>query len=94
MIEANKAVALRFVTALGKGDVDTLGAVMADEMQAVATGTCLLSGTRSRTDICAAAGMLGQMTRGGIEFSILTVTAEADRVSVECRSLALPSTNA
>lgn len=84
MLEANKAVALSFVTALGKGDVSGVTAVISEDIEAIATGTCLLSGTRSHADICSAAGLLGLMTKGGIEFKILAVTAEADRVAVEC----------
>lgn len=84
MVEANKAVALGFVTALGKGDVPGIATVISQDIEAIATGTCLLSGTRNHADICAAAGLLGLMTKGGIEFKILAVTAEEDRVAVEC----------
>ncbi len=79
----NKAVVTRFIQALGSGDADTIASLMHDDIAAVCTGTSLLSGTRGHADICTAVGMLGQMTQGGIAFTILSLTAEDERVSCE-----------
>lgn len=83
MSEANKAVAQKFITALGKGDAAVLGELMSPDIEAIATGTCLLSGTRKYADVTAAAGMLGQITQNGIAVKFISVTAEDDRVAVE-----------
>lgn len=82
-LESNKAVVRAFLRALGAGDVAGLRAVISEDIVAVCTGTSLLSTTRKHADVCAAAGMLGAVTQSGIDFRILALTAEADRVSCE-----------
>ena len=83
MSEANKAVALKFIEALGKGDAETVKTVITDDVVAVATGTSMGSGTRNYAEIVAVFGMFGQITKTGLNPKILSVTAEADRVAVE-----------
>ena len=83
MIEANKAVVKAYLKALGGGDVEALKQVLTADVAAICTGTSLLSGTRNHADICAAAGFLGAVTKAGIDFRILAMTAEEDRVSCE-----------
>ena len=83
MSEANKAVALKFIEALGKGDAETVKTVITDDVVAVATGTSIGSGTRNYAEIIAVFGMFGQITKTGLNPKILSVTAEADRVAVE-----------
>lgn len=83
MLEANKAVAHQFLDALSRGDVEQLKGTITDDVEAICTGSSFMSGTRNHADVCAAAGMLGQITKSGIEMRILNVTAEADRVCVE-----------
>jgi uncharacterized protein len=83
----NKTVVRQFLAALGRGDVERLKTLMTDDIQAIATGTGMLSGTRSLADICSAAGMLGQVTRSGIDFRVLTLTGEEDRVAAEVEGL-------
>ena len=83
MSEENKAVVRRFFAALGKGDVAALEKLVTPECVAICTGTSLLSGRRDAAQILAAAGMLGSMTQGGIDFEILSLTAEDGRVSCE-----------
>jgi len=79
----NKAVVGNFLAALGCGDVEGVKRLITEDVAAVCTGTCVLSGTRLYPDICAATGQLRQVTRNGIEFRILSMTAEDDRVAVE-----------
>ena len=83
MSEANKAVALKFIEALGKGDAEAVKTVITDDVLAIATGTSLGSGTRNHAEIIAVFGMFGQITKTGLNPKILSVTAEADRVAVE-----------
>lgn len=83
MLDANKAVVRKFVQALGAGDADTLKSLITPDIEAVCTGTCLLSATRGFDEIVGAAGMLKQVTQAGIAFEILQLTAEGDRVAAE-----------
>ncbi len=89
MLEDNKAIVRRFIAALGKGDVAELDATMADGIEAICTSTGILAGTRGRDEILRAAGMLGQITRNGLDFKILQLTAEDDRVSCEVQGAAI-----
>jgi uncharacterized protein len=83
MSEANKAVGLKFVEALGKGDVQAVQAVITDDVVAVAKGTGIGAGTRNYAEIIAVFGMFSQVTKTGLNPKILSVTAEDDRVVVE-----------
>ena len=82
-LEANKAVAREFLAALGRADKARVGAVLHPDCRAIATGTCALSGERDRDAVLLTVGMLGQATQDGITFSIISMTAEEDRVSAE-----------
>ncbi|AMK19819.1 MULTISPECIES: nuclear transport factor 2 family protein [Sphingobium] len=84
-LEKNKQVVRAFLAALGKGDVDGLAQVLDPTIQAVATGTSFMSGTRGYDEILSTAGTLGTITKNGIDFQILNLTAEEDRVSAEVR---------
>ena len=59
MSEANKATALKFIDALGKGDAEVVKTVITDDVVAVAKGTSIGSGTRNHA---------GQGQAGGIYF--------------------------
>ena len=83
MSEANKATALKFIDALGKGDAEVVKTVITDDVVAVAKGTSIGSGTRNHAEIIAVFGMFSQITNTGLNPKILSVTAEADRVAVE-----------
>lgn len=82
-LEANKAVVKRFIQALGGADEAGLRATVANDIQAVCTGTSLMSMTRGYDEVIGAAAMLKQITKNGIEMKILNLTAEADRVAAE-----------
>jgi limonene-1,2-epoxide hydrolase len=68
----NKQIMTEFLKALGSGDA-----------KAVCTGTSVMSGTRDKAALLDTLGLLRQVTRNGIEFKVLSMTAEADRVSCE-----------
>jgi len=78
-----KATAVAFLTALGQGDAERLGQLISPDICAICTGTSALSGARNYSDIYNTVGLLKTATRSGIEFRILTLTAEGDRVAVE-----------
>jgi len=92
MSEQNKAVALRFVEALGNGDADGIATTLDKNVQAIAVGTSFLSATRDFETIVTTLGMLKAAFPAGLNFRILTVTAEDERVSVELESHALTVT--
>jgi ketosteroid isomerase-like protein len=79
----NKQIVREFIKALGEGDVAHLGTLLTQDVAAVCTGTSVLSGTRSYSEVCSAAGMLKSVAPQGIDFQILHLTAEADRVAAE-----------
>ena len=82
-IESNKSVVRKFLAALGSGDAATIKELISEEIEATCVGTGVMAGTRGYAEVCAAVGMLAQMTRNGIDFQILNFTAEANRVSCE-----------
>jgi uncharacterized protein len=79
----NKKLVTAFMQALGKGDAEAMKPLLTADMVAVCTGTCLLSGSRNAAEILGAVGMLKQATKNGIDFKLLNLTAEEDRVAVE-----------
>jgi uncharacterized protein len=83
MSEANKATALKFVDALGKGDAETVKTLVTADVQAVAKGTSIGSGSRNHAEIIAVFGMFSQITKTGLNPKIVSVSADADRVAVE-----------
>jgi ketosteroid isomerase-like protein len=83
MSEANKAIALKFVEALGNGDAEAVRAVLSDDLVAVARGTGVASGSRNYAEIIAVFEMFARITETGLNPTILSVTAEDDRVIVE-----------
>lgn len=87
-LDDNKKIAIEFMNAVGCGDVATLQRLMAPDYEAICTGTCMLSGSRKAEEVLGAAGMLGQLTQGGITFELLTMTAEDDRVALEMQGRA------
>jgi ketosteroid isomerase-like protein len=47
----NKSVVEKFIAALGKGEGQVLGTLMTQDFAATCTGTSLVSGTRSYSDL-------------------------------------------
>lgn len=88
MLETNKSVVRKFLDALSRGDLLQLKAVITEDIQAICTGSSLMSGTRGYAEVCGAAGMFGQLTKNGLELRVITLTAEADRVSAEVEGFA------
>lgn len=83
MSQANKEVIRKFMIALGSGDVETVKSLITDDIEAVCVGTSMVSGTRGYADIVGVGDLFKKITKAGIRFDILTMTAEEDRVSAE-----------
>lgn len=83
MIEKNKAIATQFIKALGDGDAVTVKALITEDIEAICMGTSLISGTRHYQDVIAAASMFPKISTSGLNPTILSLTAEGDRVSCE-----------
>lgn len=83
MMSDNKTLVKNFLEALGTGDAERLKSFITSDIAAVATGTSMLSGTRNYDELLGATTVLKAATRNGIEFRILNLTAEADRVAAE-----------
>lgn len=72
-----------FIKALGSGNADALAELLTDDAQAICTGTSVLSATRDRNTILETAKGLSMVSEQGIDFTILTLTEEENRVSCE-----------
>ena len=81
--ETNKTLAATFLKALGSGDVESLKSVVTNDVVAITAGYSKVSGPRDHDLILRICAAMPQITRGGIEFEIKHMTAEADRVAVE-----------
>jgi len=80
---STKEVAKRWISAVGSGDAAVLRELMTENAIWELMGTSVLAGERTVDHVAALAGQLHQATKNGIKFSIRTITAEGDRVSVE-----------
>ena len=83
MSEANKTVGLTFVEALGRGDAELVKTVISEDLIAVAKGSGVGAGSRNYAEIIAIFDMFSTITKTGLNPTILSVTAEDDRVVVE-----------
>lgn len=91
-IEPNKAVVRNFLKYLGAGDAKGMSSVITDDIEAICTGTSILSTTRNRAAVLEAAAMLAHAIPHGLKFEILNLTAEDDRVSCEVKGHATLAT--
>jgi len=86
-LERNKAVARQFFEHLSSGDVAALLALFDDAYTCWTAGSLPFSGTHPRQVVGAMVeGVRGVFPRG-LVFQVHTMTAEADRVSVEAESI-------
>jgi uncharacterized protein len=83
MSDANKRVITAFLKALGAGNGEELRQLLDRDVQAIAMGTSAMSKARGFDEIVGTAGLLDQMIPKGIDFEIISMTSEADRVAVE-----------
>jgi ketosteroid isomerase-like protein len=83
MSEQNKQVAIRFIEAFSRGDVDAAKPCLATDAVTIAKGFGKLSGPRPYEVIVATTGAFKDLIPTGLRPSFLSVTAEGERVVVE-----------
>jgi len=83
MSEQNKKVVLTFIEAMGKGDSAAAAPCIAEDTFTLAKGFGKFAGVRTHDTILATIGAFKQLMPSGMEPTILSVTAEGDRVVVE-----------
>ena len=83
---ANKALAVRFIDAIRRADVDAIVAAYAPDGTCWTAGTMPISGTFSRDQVAAAARGVLSVFPQGLAFTIHAMTAEGDRVAIEAES--------
>ena len=81
----HKQIIEAFFRALGAGDEEAMSTLVSEDIVAMAHGSSLMSGQRDRTELLAAVNMLAQATENGVEFEILSMTEEEDRLSCEAQ---------
>ena len=84
--EANKKAVQSFFTAMNAGDIAAIVASYADNGHLQTMGNTLISGEFSRDQIEAAAGGIYEVFPKGIDFQIVDMVAEGDKVAVEATS--------
>lgn len=83
MLKDNKALVLKFITAMGAGDREAAATCLAHDAITVAKGYGNFSGVREYDTIVATIEAFTQLFPGGLKPDIKTVTAEGERVVVE-----------
>ncbi len=87
-IESNKRLAREWIEAMGRGDVETMEVLFADDGRGWAAGSLPFSGEADKAAMVAAARAVFEAFPKGIEFIIHRMTAEDDRVAIEAESRA------
>ena len=74
-----------WIDALGRGDVGALREAATDDMivETVAS-TSSLAGRRTFEEFSENLAVVSEMTKNGMEFEITELTAEGDRIALEC----------
>ena len=83
MSEQNKAIALRFLEAMGSNDPDGAAATLAPGAVTVTMGTGRFSGTRDAATVLGAIESFKTLMPSGLRMAPKTITAEGDRVVIE-----------
>lgn len=82
-LEENKHAFKEFLLAIGRGDAAKVAALLTDDAQVTTMGSSIVSATRNRDEVVALISALNSVTKGGIELTFISFTAEEDRVSCE-----------
>lgn len=83
MSEHNKRLVLTFIEAMGKGDAAAAAPCIAEDTFTLAKGFGKFAGVRTHDTILATIGAFRQLMPDGMAPTILSVTADEDRVVVE-----------
>lgn len=93
MSEQNIATAIKFLNAMGEGDVEVADACVGPDAVAVAKGYGKLSGVRRRESMVGNIAGFKQLFPTGLKLDYKSITANADRVVIECEGNALTCTD-
>jgi ketosteroid isomerase-like protein len=83
MSESNKKVVLTFIDAMGRGDAQAAAPCITEDCFTLAKGFGKFAGVRTRETILATIAAFRKLMPAGMEPTIVSATAEADRVVVE-----------
>lgn len=81
--EHNKQLVLTFIDAMGRGDADAAAPCIADDTFTLAKGFGKFAGVRTRDTILATIGAFRELMPTGMAPTIISVTADEERVVVE-----------
>jgi uncharacterized protein len=85
MSEANKAVALKFIKAMGENDPAAAAECLAPDAVAVATGNSKFKGSRDARMMIDGIEAFKSLIPGGLSFTVHSAIADGDKVAVECQ---------
>lgn len=85
-IARNKQLTIELFDAMQRGDANAIADTYAEGGRVVTMGNTLISGSRGKEEIRQFAGGVLEAFPSGLVFTILNMTAEADRVAVEATS--------
>lgn len=85
MLEANKKIALDFIDALGNLDTERFLSFLTDDVMFETPGQFASSGVKTKAMVAKEFPPMRAIMPNGLKFTILTVTAEDDRVHVELK---------
>jgi ketosteroid isomerase-like protein len=84
--EANKQVARRFIEALTRADSGTVAELYADDATRWTAGSLPFSGSSDKSTAVRDMDLILGLFPDGLEFRILAMTAEGERVAIEAES--------
>jgi uncharacterized protein len=84
--ERNKQLVLQFIEHMRRGDGAAIAAAYTADGTVWTSGNTLISGKRPASDIEKFANSVLQTFPNGVEYHVTGITAEGDRVAVECES--------
>ena len=82
--ETNRAVALKFIKAMGENDPVAAAECLAPDAVAVATGNSHFKGSRDARMMIDGIEAFKVLVPGGLSFTVHSAVAEGDKVAVEC----------
>lgn len=85
-VQENKALVQRWFEALNASDIEALTALYTEETEVWTAGDTSISGTRRAAELMALAGEVLALFPEGLQFEVLSLTAEEDRVAAEAVS--------
>jgi ketosteroid isomerase-like protein len=84
----NRRIAIDFLNALGRGDLEALEQLMTDDIELETMGCSFLSEKRDRDRLIELVNAFHHFMTTPIEFEFESITAKEDRVALEPRSRA------